>query len=41
MNKFENLKGKTIMSISGDIGDEEIVFKIDDGSEYKLYHCQD
>lgn len=40
MDKFENLIGKTIISISGDVGDDEMIFKTNDGI-YKLYHEQE
>jgi len=38
---FEELKGKTLIKITGVVGDEEMVFVCTDGSVYKLYHEQD
>ena len=39
--KFENLKGKTLIAIDGKIGDDEMIFTVDNGEKYKLYHSQD
>lgn len=39
--KFEDLKGKTLVSITGKISDDEIRFTCSDGSAYRLYHTQD
>lgn len=39
--KFENLVGKTLVNVSKIKDGEELVFVADDGSEYKLWHCQD
>ena len=41
MEKFEDLKDKTIVEITGNVGDEEMVFKTEEGGSYKLYHYQD
>jgi hypothetical protein len=35
------LKGKTLSSISGSVGDGEIVFVTSDGETYRMYHEQD
>jgi hypothetical protein len=40
MEKFEDLAGKVVLGISGNVGDDEMIFKTDDGV-YKLYHQQD
>lgn len=37
---FASLVGKTLTSVNR-IGDEEIIFHVDDGKSYKLYHLQD
>lgn len=41
MIEFEDLLGKTLTSVTGDAGDDEVVFVTDDGTVYKLYHAQD
>lgn len=35
------LVGKTIIEISGGVGNEAILFRASDGSLYKMYHSQD
>jgi hypothetical protein len=35
------LKGKTLSSISGDVGGDEIVFVTVDGERYRMFHDQD
>lgn len=43
-DKFCNvdvLKGKTLSSIRGDVGDGEIVFLTSEGETYRMYHDQD
>jgi hypothetical protein len=35
------LTGKTLSSISGGVGDDEIVFVTTDGETYRMYHQQD
>ena len=35
------LKGKTLVSIIGDIGGDEIIFQTDSGEKYKMYHMRD
>ena len=37
--EFSILEGKTLSAVSN-VGDE-IVFTVDDGTRYKLYHLQD
>lgn len=40
--KFSDLKGKTLLSITGvEERDEEIIFKCTDGTSYKMFHYQD
>jgi len=38
---FSALVGKTLASVQGAVGDEEMTFACTDGSEYRLYHSQD
>lgn len=38
---FSDLKGKTLLSVTGAIGDDIIEFKTDDGKTFRLYHSQD
>jgi hypothetical protein len=41
MNKgIEILIGKTLRSVRGEVGDDEIIFTDEDGENYKLYHDQ-
>lgn len=40
MIKFEDLKGKILISIAGKVGDEEITFRAKSGKSYRLYHNQ-
>ena len=35
------LKGKTLSSITGEVGDGEVVFVTTDGERYRMYHEQD
>jgi hypothetical protein len=39
--EFKELIGKTLTSVNGDKGDDEIIFETSDGQKYKLYHSQD
>lgn len=39
--KFSDLVGKTITSITGGVGDEEINLSTSDGKDYRMYHEQD
>ena len=41
MDKFSDLVGKTLVSISGAVGDDEIVFTSDKGDVWKMLHLQD
>lgn len=41
MCKFEDLKGKTLSNIVGNVGDEEMIFETVDGEKYALYYLQD
>ena len=40
MDKFEDLLGKTLVSIKN-LDNEELIFTLDNGEQYKLYHEQD
>jgi hypothetical protein len=40
MDKFEDLKGKVLTNVEN-IRDEELIFTLDTGEKYKLYHSQD
>lgn len=40
MKDFEDLKGKTLTKIENN-NDEELIFTLDNGERYKLYHSQD
>jgi len=35
------LKGKTLVSVDGEIGGMEVVFQADSGERYKMLHVQD
>ena len=39
LESFDELKGHILGAV--DTGDEEVVFTLEDGSQYKLYHQQD
>lgn len=39
INSFEDLKGSTLSSISNT--DDEIIFTLQNGEKYRLYHSQD
>lgn len=39
LEKFEDLLGKTLTGIDKEVG--ELVFTLDTGEKYKLYHSQD
>lgn len=41
MAKFADLIGKTLISVTGKVGDDRMIFQIDDGSEYAQWHSQD
>lgn len=40
MEKFEDLLGKTLLNIENK-DDEELIFTLDNGEQYQLYHNQD
>ena len=40
MTAFEELLGKTLVSVTGQAGEDEIVFTCSDGSVFKQYHDQ-
>lgn len=39
MAEFKDLVGKTLSEIKNN--DDELIFIVDDGTEYKMYHAQD
>lgn len=41
MEEFKDLKGKTLTSIIGKVGDDEMTFETDSEERYRLYHEQD
>ena len=41
MERFEDLKGRTLKAISGKVGDEEMVFTLNNDEQCKLYHVQE
>lgn len=40
MEKFEDLVGKTLSNVEN-IDNEELIFTLDNGGKYRLYHMQD
>lgn len=38
--EFSALIGKTLASVTGKAGDDEMIFTTDSGEIFKLYHCQ-
>jgi len=41
MIKFEDLRGKILKAISGKVGDDIIIFTLDNDVQFRLYHEQD
>lgn len=41
MCEFKDLKGKTLLSITGNVGDEQMVFNTDSGEKFDLYYEHD
>lgn len=41
MGKVEDLIGKTLVNITGKVGDDALTFTTDSGEKYKMFHCQD
>ena len=39
--KFETLVGKTLVAVTGEKGDDAIIFTCDNGDRYQLWHVQD
>jgi hypothetical protein len=39
--EFSELVGKTLWSVEGKVGDDEITFRVDDGTTYVMNHSQD
>lgn len=40
-NGIEQLLGKTLTAVVKNESNDEIIFTVDDGTEYKMYHAQD
>jgi len=40
LKSFEDLLGKTLSDVEN-IDNQELIFTLDTGEKYKLYHCQD
>lgn len=40
MTNISEFLGKTLTSVSGGIGHDEIIFTFEDGSKYKMFHSQ-
>lgn len=41
LKQFSDLVGHTLKSVTGAVGDYEIVFELESGEKYCLYHSQD
>lgn len=41
MAKFEDLKGMTLVSVTGEVGGDVVEFKTTDGRTFRLHHYQD
>lgn len=41
MTEFNSLQGKTLTSVTGEAGGDEIIFHCENGEVYKLLHHQD
>ncbi|KKK89302.1 hypothetical protein LCGC14_2734460 [marine sediment metagenome] len=41
MEKFEELKGKTLKSIKGNVGNDEMVFTTEEGEIARLHYVPD
>ena len=41
LKQFSDLVGHTLKSVTGAVGDDEIVFELESGEKYCLYHSQD
>ena len=41
VNVFKNILGRTMVSVTGKQGDEDMVFTATDGSTFRFYHSQD
>lgn len=41
MCEFKKLIGKTLISCTGKVQDDEMIFECSDGEKYELYHNQD
>lgn len=38
---FEDMIGKTIETITGKVGDDEMIFRVGGGGSFRFYHAQD
>lgn len=41
IEQFSDLIGETLKSVKGEVGGDEIIFELEDGREFRLYHSQD
>lgn len=41
MCKFEDLNGKTLVNIDGNIGNDSMIFTTTNNEKYELFHYQD
>lgn len=41
VNEFVNMIGRTMKSVTGKVGDDEMVFESEDGWRFTFYHSQD
>ena len=41
METFKNMIGRTMQEIKGSVGDDVMLFRASDGSEFRFYHEQD
>lgn len=41
LNGFTDLLGQTLTSVTGEVGGDSVIFKLDNGEKYVLNHVQD
>ena len=41
LEQFSDLLGHTLVEIKGEVNDDEIIFTLENGDKYMLYHYQD
>ena len=41
IEQFSDLTGETLKSVKGEAGDDEIIFELEDGRKFRLYHERD